>query len=1024
MIPLSLTLQGVYSYSRKQLIDFKRLTDAGLFGIFGSVGSGKSTILEAVSYALYGRTERLHQRDNVAYNMMNLRSNEMFIEFDFAAGKPSRTYRFSVRCKRNSRRFDNVRTPNRSAYAREDNEWVPLETTDAEKILGLSYENFRRTIIIPQGKFQEFLQLSSKDRTTMLRDLFGLDRFDLSAGVSRLETENAAEYNRLQGEAAGFRDISQEALERILVRHKEAVQKLKEHGKRREDLEKREQNLRASAEIHGTLEKTRTSYEDLKTKEPDIRRREEHLERYENCRNTFSELLRGLDEESRRGEEIDRQISEKKNELSQIEEELQSCTKRIDELQAEVEVGPRRIETAHELSILVEVHELKRTEADKRVEARKAAEEPERLRKKREALEQKILTLEREIEELRSDLGSIEELLECKNWFLDQRALTESVEELQKRLVELERVGDDKLSPLMRQVQAWIPDGGEGPIAEIRQRVDTRIESLVEERTRLQEHIDALKLRAGLADFARELKDGAPCPLCGALEHPSIYDSRDSHQTLTNKQKALKRIDTTISEGSALLVDISSFEAGYAERRRHRDQLTTELAQKRNQLSEREKSFRQRKQSFDEYDTVERELAETRSKTKRIEELEKTVRSKRDVIRETAACEKQWANRLRELENQVQALAIEKTTKTNSFRHLNLVQWDSWNDDDIRNEAQDLLQTASDVEKGYNEAQARFRKLSDRKNALHGAVEEKMGNHEESLKRTVSIRNALSRAMSDSKFADEVEIRRILAETPDVSAEREECAAFRREIYSVGKELVVLQKRASNHPYSEEEHAKTRKLLDSLVAEMEGMHRELGKLESAAAETKVRLKRKVEIQDLLSYRGARSENLRILKGLFKGGGFVRYVSTVYLEQLFQSANARFTRLTRKRLRLEPSTDGEFYVRDFLNEGRLRSVKTLSGGQMFQASLSLALALAESVQSFADEEHNFFFLDEGFGSQDPESLRLVFETLQSLRRENRIVGLISHVEELQQEVDTYLRIENDEENGSTFKPSWT
>ena len=93
MIPIQLTLQGLYSYQEKQSIDFTRLTEASIFGIFGPVGSGKSAILEAITYALYGKTDRLNlSGDNRYYNMMNLKSNELFIEFSFSAGKDDTRY--------------------------------------------------------------------------------------------------------------------------------------------------------------------------------------------------------------------------------------------------------------------------------------------------------------------------------------------------------------------------------------------------------------------------------------------------------------------------------------------------------------------------------------------------------------------------------------------------------------------------------------------------------------------------------------------------------------------------------------------------------------------------------------------------------------------------------------------------------------------------------------------------------------------------------------------------------------------
>jgi exonuclease SbcC len=87
------------------------------------------------------------------------------------------------------------------------------------------------------------------------------------------------------------------------------------------------------------------------------------------------------------------------------------------------------------------------------------------------------------------------------------------------------------------------------------------------------------------------------------------------------------------------------------------------------------------------------------------------------------------------------------------------------------------------------------------------------------------------------------------------------------------------------------------------------------------------------------------------------------------------------------------------------------------------ALSLALSLADNIQKITESNQNFFFLDEGFGSLDKESLAVVFDTLKTLRKENRIVGVISHVEEMQQEIDVHLRIENDENRGSLIKKSW-
>ena len=171
MIPSQLTIKGIYSYQLENIIDFNQLTEASIFGIFGQVGSGKSTLLEAISFALYSETERLNQRDNRYYNRMNLKSDELLIDFIFN--------RFCVNGKRNKKNFEKINKFDRKAYQEIDNEWRPIEPDKVADIIGLSYTNFRRNIIIPQGQFKEFLQLGAKERTQMLKELFALEKYEL-----------------------------------------------------------------------------------------------------------------------------------------------------------------------------------------------------------------------------------------------------------------------------------------------------------------------------------------------------------------------------------------------------------------------------------------------------------------------------------------------------------------------------------------------------------------------------------------------------------------------------------------------------------------------------------------------------------------------------------------------------------------------------------------------------------------------------------------------------------------------------
>ena len=177
---------------------------------------------------------------------------------------------------------------------------------------------------------------------------------------------------------------------------------------------------------------------------------------------------------------------------------------------------------------------------------------------------------------------------------------------------------------------------------------------------------------------------------------------------------------------------------------------------------------------------------------------------------------------------------------------------------------------------------------------------------------------------------------------------------------------------------------------------------------------------KKELMKSVNALRVRNEHIKTLENIFRGQGFVQYISSIYLQQLCQHANERFQRMTRGQLCLQVGENNEFEIIDYLNEGKSRSVKTLSGGQAFQVSLSLALALAESVQSEASADKNFFFIDEGFGTQDTESVNIVFETMANLLKDNRIVGIISHVEELKERIPISLTITNDPEKGSLIQ----
>ena len=210
MIPKLLTIKGLYSYQTEQTIDFAQLTQSHLFGIFGKVGAGKSTILEAIMLALYGEVERLGKAGR-NYNILNLRSDELVIIFDFEIEQ--KLYRSKVLGSRHSKKFGEVKVNPPVFFEYFEDAFKPIDIKTAESLIGLKPDDFKKTIIIPQGTFQDFLQLGDTERARMMRELFGLERFDLEDKVKHLLLQNDGAIQGLKGQLAQIGEIKFEDIE-------------------------------------------------------------------------------------------------------------------------------------------------------------------------------------------------------------------------------------------------------------------------------------------------------------------------------------------------------------------------------------------------------------------------------------------------------------------------------------------------------------------------------------------------------------------------------------------------------------------------------------------------------------------------------------------------------------------------------------------------------------------------------------------------------------------------------------------
>jgi exonuclease SbcC len=1024
MIPIQLTIQGLYSYQERQTIDFTRLTAASLFGIFGTVGSGKSSILEAITFAVYGRTDRLNlSGDNRYYNMMNLKSNELLIDFIFETGKEQTAYRATVKGKRNSKKFEDVKALERSTYKKVDNVWYPIENEALEQAIGLSYDNFKRTIIIPQGQFQEFLQLGNTERTRMMKELFNLGKFEFYYKVTSLESRNNARKQNVEGQLQQLGAVNPEQANVYQEQLAKLDEEIKEKNLKLVEIQKVEEQLRKLQELTRKKAEAEKEHKKLQEQEPEFQALEKKISRYEQCVNRFKYLLDSLQESSRKKEEREKQIRIDNEKLKAGEAEIERLEKLLQELKPANEIREELKKKAEELSRLVQMKNLEEIIAREESRYKKGEEVLNANVQQLEKLKTEKQQLEGTIKEERGRIPDLELLSTIRAWHTNKhnldKQLFETEKEIEKYLQQEKEILDEKSQILASPVSEGLPK--EADYKTCIRHLKAETQKIKEKQKALNEQESHFRVKAQLKTYAAELEEGKPCPLCGSVHHPELFkteDINDALADLTSKQQAFEQQLEQISELANRL---------------------NILDNKQRTVQQNQKEFREKKKEQLQQITAhaerfvwekyreEKELDEAFREAKRIQgALKEHETALENVTKKLALEEKNKERYQTELEKIDKSLTVHQTELKTKADQLLLIQPEDYSQtpvEEIEKEKTDLLDEHNRIEKEFSEKSNSLQKANKQKDVLTGSLKTNHRELEQDKETIATLKKRVDEQLVESSFQSVDEVVQILSEPLNTEAEKQKIALFKDQLLRIKSLHDQLQNEMGERVYDTELHQKLISEVTLLKEQITQKNQEQGKV----AELLKKLQKDLETQELLRKElenlELRAENIKTMKSLFKASGFVDYISSVYLQNLCNAANDRFFQLTRQKLSLEITPDNNFQVRDFMNGGKIRSVKTLSGGQTFQAALSLALSLADNIQKITESNQNFFFLDEGFGSLDKESLSIVFDTLKSLRKENRIVGVISHVEEMQQEIDVHLRIENQEEKGSIIHSSW-
>ena len=998
MKPIKLSIEGVFSYRTRQEIDFTKLSSEGIFGIFGNTGSGKSSIVEAIIFALYGKIERVSGKQ---IDLINLQSNKAVIDFEFEVS--GKAYRVVVNLTRTS----SGHSTKKLFYQKQEGQYRAMEEKiSGEQLTGLSYDNFCRVVIIPQGKFQDFLTLTSGERTKMLKEIFpSLKKYDLSNTLKAMREETEGMQKEKMGQLNSYSEYTIEALNERKEQYAVVEQQYK-------DLEILIKNLKEDLDSRKTLfdafkkqEELSQNFNRLKLNEENISALKDRLDQYRKTNRVFGSLLTKYDDLLLRKKRTSDLFSELSLQVADLEKKKQSLEEELAALQKENEQTPLQQQEADNLKTLADLRELESTMA---ILDTKMKDEQKRLENGKACVaaeENKKQNKEKEIADKESRLLNAEEFRSVRDWFAKNQRLNEELARLRKENQDLCKKKTDCLAPF----GDISPDN---PEAELQQRLQDTEEQISKAENLLSDY----NVKQALCQYSKALSSNEPCPLCGSLSHPHPAE-------LADVDEHLKQIKSTIRDLKARKETLEKAVASL-------DFYSKQIQSKQEQINSLQQDIETHKRQFVWANYLGKSSLEITQMENEDIRLQNELKELRSALAAIDRNIRKYSEALKQIENSVEqsrnALTKHQGRKEELGKNLSeefVLQYAQVDVNQLNEQRQKLLAV---LEK-RNAVLAERNAVLSKQNAVlfqrEGERNSCKQNLETIIGETDKCESEIERQIACGGFQSLESVRQILSSSFDEDDAQTQIDNFNRQMIEFSSQLAALSEQTSGKDQPAEENIKSdeqtlsqkEKEFKSCIANKGGIEKEINLFET-------KLSQKTELEKEMKKAEARLDALNKLSQMFKGDKFIQFISTVYLEQLCAKANERLQIITNNKFAIR-YWEENFEVIDNLNSGKTRSLKTLSGGQIFQASLCMALALVDTIRLNSDTREDFFFLDEGFGTQDNESIELIFKSLVSLRQENKIVGLISHSEILKEKISYNIAVRLDQNEGSLIENNY-
>lgn len=1039
MKPIQLSISAFGPYKGKEVIDFQELKKQHLFLITGPTGAGKTSIFDAICYALYGETSGT-DRPEKSIRCQNA-APEVLTEVTFTFELKGAQYTVhrrpkQERLKKSGRGYTEAPGEATLTLPKESTPITGLTgvTEKVTDLVGLELSQFRQIMMIPQGEFRKLLVAKSDERTEILKRIFKTHLYgelqrkfkeksrDLEKRLEQKLIQRKNELLKLSydphtPEGKGLQiELEKEHLniEKLFTFVRSSLQ---EDRKTLEEL-KREKEQRETA--LGKLYEQRQKAVDNNQKLKELEDLKAALKELEGQQESFSNMERDLRsikkaqriapkrrtymERKKEGEEKQKEIQKGKRKLEELNRDLQELEKKKEEVTSEtyrknMEFLTNALTKFDEYRrVLREVESIDREYDQRDKSLKKALENHRNLKESLAKCKKELEAYQRTLEALKGTEKNLYEKERQLTVLKQRNHLLEKTTESMKSLEEANKEVDKKKEVYERREENW-------------KQADAHWKEM-----RKVYHLNQA------ANLAKELERGMPCPVCGSKEHPMPAFFSQKVYSLEEVEKGEKAVEKAANEKNKAQIA-----------------LETAKATKINEEKTVEGYYKELLEILPEDRGITKDLTRISRLKKEQQEAEKVLEDEIKTLEENRKVYNSTEEKKSEVEKSLDRLVKEEEVAREEVqaeeRAMGLLEAEK--ETLLKNIPTDLRQTEA-LEKKETSVSSELKEKEEKKEKTLEAYQEKLGERtrviatleteermlKENEERCNQQKKLYTQALEEENITEE-KLLQMERRIPEAEALEQALKDYNEALNN--KKSAIEQQRSGIESFEKNKIEIFDGKIHELKEKLGELQEEMDTVNQRKISNDTIMNNVEKLNQDMGKEEKEYETLGHIANVVSGNNerrlpFQRFILRSYLADVLVAANHRFAPMTGGRYTLKLA-DG---IEDRRASGGLdlevfdrysglpRSVKTLSGGESFKASLSMALGLAEVVQSYAGGIMlDTVFIDEGFGTLDQESLDSAINCLIDLQDSGRLVGIISHVEELKERIQAQLIVHGDE-----------